>query len=806
MYLEFYGLKEKPFSQTPDPRFLYWNDAYRETLASLSYGIRERKGFIAMLGEAGTGKTTLLRKLLDDLGDDIVSVFLFNPNATFEEILEYTLSELGIPSPGGRKLAMLQRLNEFLLAAYSEGRNTILLIDEAQDLESDVMESLRLLSNLETANDKILQIVLSGQPELADKLAEPGLRQLKQRIAVRCRIEPLQFEELSSFIEARLEVAGGTPNLFEPDALPVIWEFTNGIPRLINTLCDNALLLGYALGKRTIDYEIASEVAADLRKIDADQWGPAPTTESVQPEEARSARVRAAPTIPAAQRENLPGPMVDSEENARSSAQPSQAHPTFPEPMNHGDGQPFAPPQRRSPLGPIALGLGALAIGLWLGDARTPTPEPSMDLEPSTRAAVERPGGLTTGPSDRGEIPGIPAEGDPSKTTAAQSQPAPEKQAAKVAAASTGSAESPTTRSPASVDTTVGSTRNGGEPQRSGVTATSGGRPEAAVAREARPERLAVLQPSPSEQVTNTEPAPEAETTRRDSEKQSVPPAAPFSEPVRATAPTRAEAPRPEPALEAKEEAPRPEPALEAKEKAPRPMSMAQGRREVLSPDMGQRDREIETPASPGTSPGDPKSTGSRIIDREATDQEPALDRPPTESAPTLSDKARALLATFEQNQTRPDQGIQYVDERSTEGDEVAIEPGDTLDQIANRQYGSSNLTTLDMLRVINPEVRDVDLIIAGDRIILPEPGPRARIVPDGDGYAVLALTTEALSRALSLQSSLEERFERPVTLERIATRGGQSVFRVSLRGFTAGDDAAQVADGLGPIDEDPRP
>ena len=206
MYLEFYGLKEKPFSQTPDPRFLYWNDAYRETLASLSYGIRERKGFIAMLGEAGTGKTTLLRKLLDDLGDDIVSVFLFNPNATFEEILEYTLSELGIPSPSGRKLAMLQRLNEFLLAAYAEGRNTILLIDEAQDLDSNVMESLRLLSNLETANDKILQIVLSGQPELADKLAEPGLRQLKQRIAVRCRIEPLQFEELSSFIEARLEV------------------------------------------------------------------------------------------------------------------------------------------------------------------------------------------------------------------------------------------------------------------------------------------------------------------------------------------------------------------------------------------------------------------------------------------------------------------------------------------------------------------------------------------------------------------------------------------------------------------------
>ena len=196
MYLTFYGLSEKPFGQTPDPKFLYWNDAYRETIASLRYGIQERKGFITMIGEAGTGKTTLLRKLLDDLGPDVVSVFLFNPNATFEEILEYTLGELGIPAPAGRKLAMLQRLNEFLLAAFQEGKNTILLIDEAQDLETDVLESLRLLSNLETSKEKILQIVLSGQPELATRLAQPNLRQLKQRIAVRCRLEPRTRPEL----------------------------------------------------------------------------------------------------------------------------------------------------------------------------------------------------------------------------------------------------------------------------------------------------------------------------------------------------------------------------------------------------------------------------------------------------------------------------------------------------------------------------------------------------------------------------------------------------------------------------------
>src|SRR5262245_42128194 len=243
MYLKFYGLSEKPFSQTPDPRFLYWNDSYREALASLRYGIQERKGFLTMIGEAGTGKTTLLRKLLDDLGQDVVSVFLFNPNASFEEILEYTLSELGVMVASGRKLAMMQRLNEFLLAAFAEGKNTILVIDEAQDLETEVLESLRLLSNLETSKEKILQIVLSGQPELATRLAQPNLRQLKQRIAVRCRLEPLARHELPDFIAARLAVAGGRPDLFAPATLDPIWEFAHGIPRLVNAVCDNALLV-----------------------------------------------------------------------------------------------------------------------------------------------------------------------------------------------------------------------------------------------------------------------------------------------------------------------------------------------------------------------------------------------------------------------------------------------------------------------------------------------------------------------------------------------------------------------------------
>ena len=269
MYLEFHGLRERPFTQTPDPRFLYWNEGYREALASLRYGIQQRKGFIALIGEAGTGKTTLLRKLLDDLADETLSVFVFNPNASFEEILEYTLSELGISAPSGRKLAMTQRLNEFLLAAYAEGKNTVLVIDEAQDLSPEVLESLRLLSNLETAQDKILQIVLSGQPELATHLARADLRQLKQRIAVRARLERLSRAELAPFIAARVAVAGGAPDLFAPDSFDAIWEHCDGIPRLINTICDNALLVAYALGRHSVDAMAIAEVAADLAKLDA---------------------------------------------------------------------------------------------------------------------------------------------------------------------------------------------------------------------------------------------------------------------------------------------------------------------------------------------------------------------------------------------------------------------------------------------------------------------------------------------------------------------------------------------------------
>lgn len=272
MYCDFYQLRERPFNVTADPKFLYLNARYREALASLQYGITQRKGFVTLIGEAGTGKTTLLKKLLDELDEGTRTVFIFNTNVTFDEILEYIFAEFDLPVHNGKRLYMLQRLNAFLLEELQHGRNVALLIDEAQDLDQVALEDLRLLSNLETAKEKILQIVLSGQPELGQKLGSPGLRQLRQRVAINCRLLPLTREEISEYIQSRLMAAGGAdPKLFTRDAEDRIYEISMGIPRLVNVVCDNSLVIGYALGKRRIGAEVVTEAAADLLTMEPPQ-------------------------------------------------------------------------------------------------------------------------------------------------------------------------------------------------------------------------------------------------------------------------------------------------------------------------------------------------------------------------------------------------------------------------------------------------------------------------------------------------------------------------------------------------------
>lgn len=265
MYREHFGLQHRPFDLTPDPSLLYLNAAYNEALAVLRYGVSARKGFVSLVGEAGTGKTTVLRRFVSDLGDSAKSVFVFNPSVGFEEMLAFVLDELAVEVPKGvGKLELLQALNQFLLAELRKGGNVVILIDEAQDLRADVMEELRLLSNLETDKEKILQIVFSGQPEFEEKLADPSLRQLRQRIGLRAKLPPLGRTETAEYIRARLQAAGaGANSIFSNAAIRSIWRASRGIPRVINVICDGCLVAAYAAGKNRVTSRLVREVVSE---------------------------------------------------------------------------------------------------------------------------------------------------------------------------------------------------------------------------------------------------------------------------------------------------------------------------------------------------------------------------------------------------------------------------------------------------------------------------------------------------------------------------------------------------------------
>ena len=267
MYAQFYGFRDLPFRITPDPRLIYRNPCYDEAAAALAYGIEQRKGFLSLVGEVGTGKTTLLRHLLERPPAGTRTILLLHPTVGFDEVLEYVLQELGVPTDGARKLALLHRLNDFLLEHTRAGGNVALLIDEAQDLDAVVLEELRLLSNLETGREKILQILLAGQPELERKLAQPALRQLRQRIAMHVRLRTLTRAEVGDYVRARLAAVGGSKDVFTSEALARIAEVSEGIPRVVNVLCDACLVTGVAAGTRQIGRAIVDEAWADYARL-----------------------------------------------------------------------------------------------------------------------------------------------------------------------------------------------------------------------------------------------------------------------------------------------------------------------------------------------------------------------------------------------------------------------------------------------------------------------------------------------------------------------------------------------------------
>ncbi len=265
MYTEFFGLTEKPFALAPDPRYLFLAEPHREALAHLLYGIEQGEGFIEVIGQVGTGKTTLCRTLFGRIGDSAEIAFVFNPSPSEIELLASICRELGLPTVARSRTDLIDELNRFLLAKNAQGRKVLLVIDEAQNLDPGVLEQVRLLSNLETEREKLLQIVLIGQPELEESLARPELRQLRQRITVRWRLRTFRRGEVAEYLNHRLQVAGlAEPAIFTRGAVRVIHRASRGTPRLINAIADRSLLAAYTKGCRKVTARIAKAAAAEL--------------------------------------------------------------------------------------------------------------------------------------------------------------------------------------------------------------------------------------------------------------------------------------------------------------------------------------------------------------------------------------------------------------------------------------------------------------------------------------------------------------------------------------------------------------
>jgi type II secretory pathway predicted ATPase ExeA len=265
MYKNFFRLTSNPFGTSPDPKFLCMMPHTREALACLEYGISARKGFTVLIGEVGTGKTTLLRRALTSFGERRVSTaFVFNPRLEPLEFLEFVLADFGIPATTRTKSGMLLQLNRWLIERFRMEETCVVVIDEAQNLSFELLEEIRLLTNLETSSDKLLQIVLSGQPELEDKLRHPSVRQLRQRVSLWCRTQPLTLDQTHGYIAGRLNIAGAPGPIFLPVSIERIHHHSRGIPRIINLLCEHALILAYVEQLHRVPGSIVDLVALEL--------------------------------------------------------------------------------------------------------------------------------------------------------------------------------------------------------------------------------------------------------------------------------------------------------------------------------------------------------------------------------------------------------------------------------------------------------------------------------------------------------------------------------------------------------------
>ena len=270
VYLQYYQLREPPFNITPDPRFLYFSGKHQEAFNHLLFGVRERKGFIALTGEVGAGKTTICRKLLEELGPKYKTALILNPCLSVNQLLRAIAMELGLSARRMDRLYYLAALNEFVLDQVNQGNDVVVIIDEAQNLSIELLEQIRLLSNLETDHQKLMQIILMGQPELHEMLARPELRQLRQRITVRYHLGPLELAETGGYIQHRLSLAGanGKPH-FDDGAVKAVHDYSRGIPRLINAVCDKALLAGFVMQQEILNKKLVHLAIEELECVPA---------------------------------------------------------------------------------------------------------------------------------------------------------------------------------------------------------------------------------------------------------------------------------------------------------------------------------------------------------------------------------------------------------------------------------------------------------------------------------------------------------------------------------------------------------
>ena len=287
MYKEFFGLRANPFNVNPDPRYLFLTRHTEEALACLTYGIQSRKGFVLLTGEVGTGKTTLINKLLEWLRlQQVATAFVFNSRMNVPQFLDYMMTDFGIPCDSRSKSQILLRLYNWLLDRYRAGETAVLIVDEAQNLSDEVLEEIRMLTNLETFTEKLLQIVLVGQPELEQKLKQPQLRQLRQRLTLRAKTHPLSLEETKAYILQRLRIAGSNgQQIFDPEALVAVHRFSNGIPRVVNLVCEHCLVSAFVDQQKVIAPSVVETVARDFDLSDSTASAamtvapPAPATE-----------------------------------------------------------------------------------------------------------------------------------------------------------------------------------------------------------------------------------------------------------------------------------------------------------------------------------------------------------------------------------------------------------------------------------------------------------------------------------------------------------------------------------------------